>query len=128
MAAQRVCADRRLRRLEGVSLRSSWNGQRLYLALDTTVLWNRYCMIHLSVICGGRAIPFMWKVMEHKSSTVAFKEYKLMLELSHRLLSQYPDIMLLADRGFANHQLIKDSRSQSFGAFIFSAGLTPLAA
>ena len=27
---------------------SSWNGQRLYLALDTTVLWNRYCMIHLS--------------------------------------------------------------------------------
>ena len=43
---------------------SSWNGQRLYLALDTTVLWNRYCMIHLSVICGGRAIPFLWKVIE----------------------------------------------------------------
>lgn len=85
---------------------SSWNEQRLYLALDTTVLWNRYCMVHLSVICGGRAIPFLWKVMEHKSSTVAFKEYKLMLRLSHQLLSKYPDIMLLADRGFANHQLI----------------------
>lgn len=26
---------------------SGWNEQRLYLALDTTVLWNRYCMIHL---------------------------------------------------------------------------------
>ncbi len=85
---------------------NNWNGQRLYLALDTTVLWNRYCMIHLSIICGGRAIPFMWKVMEHKSSTVAFKEYKLMLRLSHRLLSKYADVMLLADRGFANHQLI----------------------
>ena len=36
---------------------SSWHERRLYLALDTTVLWNRYCMIHLSVICGGRAIP-----------------------------------------------------------------------
>lgn len=36
---------------------SNWNGQRLYLALDTTVLWNRYYMIHLSIICGGRAIP-----------------------------------------------------------------------
>ena len=85
---------------------SSWNGQRLYIALDTTVLWNRYCMIHLSVICGGRAIPFLWKVIEHKSSTVSFEEYKLMLRLSHQLLSRYPDIMLLADRGFANHQLM----------------------
>jgi Transposase DDE domain len=82
------------------------NEKRLYLALDTTVLWNRYCMIHLSVICGGRAIPFMWKVMEHKSSTVAFQEYKLMLMLSHRLLSKHCDVMLLADRGFANHQLV----------------------
>ena len=85
---------------------SNWDGQRLYLALDTTVLWNRYCRIHLSVICGGRAIPFLWKVMEHKSSTVAFKEYRTMLKLSRRLLRKYPDVMLLADRGFANHQLI----------------------
>ena len=85
---------------------SSWNGRKLYLALDTTVLWNRYCMIHLSVICGGRAVPFLWKVIEHKSSTVAFGEYKTMLRLSHRLLSKYPNVMLLADRGFANHQLV----------------------
>lgn len=82
------------------------NEQRLYLTLDTTVLWNQYCMIHLSIICGGRAIPFLWKVVEHKSSTVAFKEYKLMLRLSHKLLRKYSDVMLLADRGFANHQLL----------------------
>ena len=85
---------------------SSWNGRKLYLALDTTVLWNRYCMIHLSVICGGRAVPFLWKVIEHKSSTVAFGEYKTMLRLSHRLLSKNHNVMLLADRGFANHQLV----------------------
>jgi hypothetical protein len=84
-----------------------WKSQRLYLALDTTMLWNRFCIIHLSIVCGGRAVPFLWKVLEHKSSTVAFKEYKLMLKLAQRLLSSYPDIMLLADRGFANHQLIK---------------------
>jgi hypothetical protein len=30
-----------------------WQEQRLYLALDTTVLWNRYGMIHLSVTCCG---------------------------------------------------------------------------
>ena len=44
--------------------------------------------------------------MEHQSSTVAFKEYKLMLRFSHRLLSKYSDVMLLADRGFANHELM----------------------
>ncbi len=85
---------------------SNWQGQRLYLALDTTVLWNRFCIIHLSVVCCGRAVPFLWKVKEHKSSTVAFREYKLMLRLAVRLLSNYPDIMLLADRGFANHELM----------------------
>lgn len=85
---------------------SNWQEQRLYLALDTTVLWNRFCIIHISVVCGGRAVPFLWKVLAHKSSTVAFSEYKLMLKLAHRLLSEYPDIMLLADRGFANHELM----------------------
>jgi len=83
-----------------------WSEQRVYLALDTTVLWNQFCMIHLSIVCGGRAVPFLWKVMEHKSSTVKFKEYKLMLKLAHHLLSQYSDVMLLADRGFANHELM----------------------
>lgn len=43
---------------------SGWEAQRLYVALDTTVLWNRYCMIHLSVVWGGRAIPFLWQVIE----------------------------------------------------------------
>ncbi len=85
---------------------SNWQGQRLYIALDTTVLWNRFCIIHISVVCCGRAVPFLWKVLSHKSSTVAFREYKLMLKLAHRLLSDYPDIMLLADRGFANHDLM----------------------
>jgi multiple antibiotic resistance protein len=26
-------------------------GSGKYLAIDTTVLWNKYCMIHLSVVC-----------------------------------------------------------------------------
>ena len=48
-----------------------WKGRRLYLALDTTVLWNRYGMIHLSVTCCGRAVPLLWRVLEHPSATVS---------------------------------------------------------
>lgn len=92
----------------------NWRSQRLYLALDTTMLWNRFCIIHLSIVCGGRAVPFLWKVLEHKSSTVAFVEYKLMLRLAAKLLSSYPNIMLLADRGFANHELVNWLQNSSW--------------
>lgn len=85
---------------------SGWQQQRLYLAIDTTMLWERYCMIHLSVVCCGRAIPLLWRVLEHNSATVAFGEYQPMLRKARWLLRHHPDVMLLADRGFANHQLM----------------------
>jgi hypothetical protein len=83
-----------------------WEKQRLSIALDTTVLWNQYCMIHLSVVCCGRAVPFLWRVLEHKSASVAFEEYSPLLRKARWLLRRHPDVMLLADRGFANHQLL----------------------
>ncbi|WP_416676338.1 transposase [Egbenema bharatensis] len=89
-----------------VALRG-WQHQRLYLALDTTVLWNRFCMIHLSVVCCGRAIPLLWRVVEQGSATVAFEEYQPLLRRARWLLRHHPDVMLLADRGFANHQLMQ---------------------
>jgi Transposase DDE domain len=84
-----------------------WKQQRLYLALDTTVLWDRFCMIHLSVVCCGRAIPLLWRVLEHGSATVAFEEYQPLLRRARWLLRHHPDVMLLADRGFINHQLMQ---------------------
>ena len=83
-----------------------WQQHRLYLALDTTMLWNRYCMIHLSVVCCGRAVPLLWRVLEHGSAAVAFKEYKPLLRKARWLLRHQGDVMLLADRGFANHELM----------------------
>lgn len=83
-----------------------WHSHRLYLALDTTLLWGRYCMIHLSVVCCGRAVPFLWRVLEHNSASVAFEAYQPLLRKARWLLRQHPDVMLLADRGFANHDLM----------------------
>lgn len=36
---------------------SEWDDQKLYLALDTSMLWDRFCLIRLSVIYRGRAVP-----------------------------------------------------------------------
>jgi hypothetical protein len=45
-------------------------------------------------------------VLEHGSATVAFDQYKGMLRQARWLLRHHPDVMLLADRGFANHSLM----------------------
>lgn len=102
---KRICVSALYVPLVVVAL-SGWKNQRLYVALDTTVLWGRYCMIHLSVICCGRAVPLLWRVLEHRSATVAFKEYNLLLRQARWLL-RHQDVMLLADRGFANHELMR---------------------
>lgn len=86
---------------------SHWSNKRIYLALDTTVLWNQYCMIHLSIICGGRAIPFLWQVEEHQSATISFAVYRGLLRKASWLLRHHDDVMLLADRGFAHQELLK---------------------
>lgn len=85
---------------------SKWKNQRLSLAIDTTVLWNKYCMIHLSIVCCGRAIPLLWDVLEHESATVAFSDYERLLRKARWLLRGYDDVILLADRAFACHDLM----------------------
>jgi hypothetical protein len=85
---------------------SKWKNQRLSLAMDTTVLWDKYCMIHLSVVCCGRAIPLLWDVLEHESATVAFSDYERLLRKARWLLRGYSNVILLADRAFACHDLM----------------------
>jgi hypothetical protein len=93
---------------------SKWKNQRLSLAtalvarfaFDTTVLWDKYCMIHLSVVCCGRAIPLLWDVLEHESATVAFSDYERLLRKARWLLRGYSDVILVADRAFACHDLM----------------------
>ena len=54
--------------------------QALYVALDTSMLWNTYCLIRLSVIYRGRAVPLVWCVLHHGSAQVAFGAYRDLLD------------------------------------------------
>lgn len=42
--------------------------QALHLALDTPVRLNRYCVVVLSVVCHGGAIPLLWQTLEHPNA------------------------------------------------------------
>ena len=89
---------------------SQWKAARLILALDTSLLWNRYCLIRVSLYYRGRAIPVMWKVIPHKSSSVAHSSYSKLLYAVATVLPQGVEVLFLADRGFADIALLKQLR------------------
>jgi len=79
---------------------------RLVVALDTTVLWNTFCVVQLSLVWRGRAVPVAWKVSRHKSASVAFRDYRGVLGFAARLLKGR-EVVLLADRGFIHAELLR---------------------
>jgi hypothetical protein len=40
------------------------------LTLNTSVLWDQYCLIEVCFVWGGRSIPLGQKVLGHGSATV----------------------------------------------------------
>jgi hypothetical protein len=86
---------------------AEWGENVLYLALDTSMLWNKYCIIRISVVYRGRAVPLVWTVVEHASSAVSFEMYKNLLNKAAVLLLPFDcQVVFLADRGFADTELM----------------------
>lgn len=86
---------------------AEWGTQVLYLALDTSTLWNTYCLVRISLVYRGRAVPLVWKVLDHPSSSVAYQVYKEMLKKVAELLPFRCHVVLCADRGFADTHLME---------------------
>jgi len=82
-------------------------GEPLKLTLDTSVLWEEFCLIEVCVVWGGRSITLAQKVLKHPSATVAFKDYQEVLEAAKALLPEGTSVTLLADRGFEHEALIR---------------------
>ena len=93
---------------------ASWMGKRVYVALDTSMLWNTYCLIRLSVIYRGRAVPLNWRVIEHGSAAVSYEAYKELLEEAKTRLAFACKVVFLADRGFADTELMSHLRQMGW--------------
>jgi Transposase DDE domain len=85
---------------------AEWGNHILYLALDTSTLWNTYCVVRLSLVYRGRAVPLVWKVLEHPSSSVAYDVYQDVLDKVAELLPFQCTVVFTADRGFADTHLM----------------------
>ncbi|QYO64387.1 hypothetical protein [Leptolyngbya sp. 7M] len=80
---------------------SEWVKERLYLSLDTTMGWNCFCIVWVSVVLRGRTIPVAWQVVNQSSSTVRLWTVQRVLRQTQRVLPTGVEVVLLADRGFA---------------------------
>jgi len=88
-----------------------WDKKTVYVALDTSMLWNTYCMVRLSLVYRGRAVPIVWKVLEHGSSSIAYEVYQALLDQAAQLLFPFHcKVIFLADRGFADTNLMRHLR------------------
>jgi len=75
------------------------------------MLWDTYCLVRLSLVYRGRAIPLVWKVIEHPSAMVAYEEYADLLDqLAQLVWGQTGSIIVLADRGLADTDLMAHRR------------------
>ena len=90
---------------------ADWQEDRMYLSFDTSLFWDEYCLIRLTVVHRGRALPLVWRVLEHGSASVSFETYQDMLEQAVGRLPQGMKVVLLADRGFVHTDLMKQATS-----------------
>lgn len=85
---------------------AAFAGERVLLTLDTSMLWDQFCLIEVCFVWGGRSFTLAQVVIEHGSATVGFDQYQSVLECAKRVLPPCSQVTLLADRGFEHGNLI----------------------
>lgn len=86
---------------------SKWGKKRLYLSLDTTVVWNCFCIVWVGVVYRGRTVVVAWRIVPQASSTVRLWTIQRVLRQASRVMPEAAEVVLLADRGFADGKLMK---------------------
>jgi hypothetical protein len=86
---------------------SQWGNERMYLSVDTTLVWNCFCIVWVGVVYRGRTVPIAWRVVAQSSSTVRLWTIQRVLRQAVRVIPEGVEVVLLADRGFADGKLMK---------------------
>lgn len=85
-----------------------WGEHRLVLALDTSMLFNQFCLIRVAVVFRGRTLPLYQEVIQHGSAQVSTEQLLPILAQVKGMLDflKIRDVRLLADRGFCDVTLM----------------------
>ncbi len=93
----------------------NWKGHKIYLALDSSSLWDEFVLVRVAVIYRGRALPLSWVILKQQSTMVAFEKYKHILKEAAAILPYGCPLILLADRGFDDNDLFCAVRDLGWG-------------
>lgn len=85
----------------------AFEGTAVILTLDTSMLWNQFCLIEVCLVWGGRSFTLAQQVIEHGSATVSFETYRPVLAAAKAVLPPQCAVTLLADRGFEHGELCR---------------------
>jgi hypothetical protein len=85
---------------------AEWGHQLVYLALDTSTLWNTDGVVRIALVYRGRAMPIGWKGLDHPSSRVSYAVYQDLLEKVAAWLPFGCPVAFTADRGCADTPLL----------------------
>jgi hypothetical protein len=93
---------------------AAFAGETVLLTLDTSMLWDQFCLIEVCFVWGGRSITLAQSVIEHGSATVGFDQYQRVLQCAKRVLPPDCHVTLLADRGFEHGNLMHWVQQQNW--------------
>jgi len=85
------------------------------LTLDTSMLWDTFCLIEVCVVWGGRSLTLSQVIIEHGSASVSFEQYRPVLERAAALIPPGCSVSILADRGFLHGDFIRWAQQQGWG-------------
>lgn len=85
---------------------AEWREKRVYLAMDSSMLWDRFVLVRIALVYRGRALLVSWTVLVSNSAMVKLQDYQSILQEAAELLPQGCEVILLADRGFADRKLM----------------------
>jgi hypothetical protein len=94
---------------------ADWGEQKIYLALDSSSLWDEFVVVRVALVYRGRALPLSWVILKQKSTMVAFEKYKHILTEAATILPKGCRVILLADRGFDDNDLFCKARDLGWG-------------
>ena len=77
--------------------------------------WNEYCLIRLAVVHRSRGLTLAWRVVKHPSSSVAYEDYKSLLAQAAKRVPEQVSVVILADRGFVQTELMDAVNALGWG-------------
>ena len=85
-----------------------WGEHRLVLALDTSMLFGKFCLIRFAITFRGRSLPLHQEVIQHESAQVSTRQLLPVLARVKGILDALGihDVRLVADRGFCDTELM----------------------